>query len=295
MRSLLEETSVARDLSKAPEWMKANRDIMMAVVKRNGCALKYASNEVKADRDIVMAAVKQDGYWALRHASVELKSDRDFVLEAVKQDGRALGCASDEIKADRDIVMEAVKQDGSALRFASVELKADRGIVREAVKRDGSALGYASVELNADRDIVMEAVKQDGRALQHASAELKADRDIVIAQEENEEDSKKPSKRARTDKESDRPKSSLATISELSTKMVKIKKEARDSIRIAEKKKNEAEFALGECPICLEIQKEAVALTPCGHVMCSECANQNAANKCPICQTGVASHLRLHK
>ena len=105
----------------------------------------------------------------------------------------------------------------------------------------------------------------------------------------------KPSKRARIDEESDRPKSSLAVISEMSTKMVKIKEEASDSIRIAEEKKNEAEFALGECPICFEIQKEAIALTPCGHVMCSECANQNAAKNCPMCQTGVESHLRLHK
>ena len=139
---------------------------------------------------------------------------------------------------------------------------------------------------------------QQAKQIQELEAALASSRpvdNVDLTQEENEEDSKKLSKRARIDEESDRPKSSLAMISEMSTKMVKIKEEASESIRLAEKKKNEAEFGLGECPICFEIRKEAIALIPCGHVMCSECANQNAAEECPTCQTRVASHLRLYK
>ena len=326
---------VPEHLSKAPSWMKADRNFMIEVVKQNGYAVKHASDELRADQAIVMAAVKQHG-WALRYASNKLKNDRDIVMAAVKKYGYPLRHASDELKADRDIVMAAVKQNGPALHWASNEMKANRDIVMEAVKQNGRALQYASAEMKANQDIVMEAVKQDEDALDHVpkdvtlrllkkvaeagkvkkqnkslkkSVETQAKQikefkvalassrpvdSVDLLQEENEGDLK-PSKRARIDEKSDRPKSSLAMISEMSTKMAKIKEEASDSIRIAEKKKDEAEFALGECPICFEIREEAIALIPCGHVMCSECANKCVAEDCPTCHTRVESHLRLHK
>ena len=66
---------------------------------------------LKADREFMLAAVKQNG-WALKYASDELKGDREIVLEAVKQKGYALQFASDELKGDREIVLEAVRTSG---------------------------------------------------------------------------------------------------------------------------------------------------------------------------------------
>ena len=39
--------------------MKADRDIVLAAVKEDGSALKFASEEMKADRQIVVAAANQ--------------------------------------------------------------------------------------------------------------------------------------------------------------------------------------------------------------------------------------------
>ena len=47
----------------------------------------------------VLAAVKQDGY-ALRFASDELRGDKEVVLAAVKQDGRAFEYASEELRCE---------------------------------------------------------------------------------------------------------------------------------------------------------------------------------------------------
>ena len=76
---------------------------------------------LSANKEFVMATVKQDGK-ALRYASAELQGDREIVMEAVKQDGRALQYASAVLKGDREIVMEAVAQDPKALQYASDEL-----------------------------------------------------------------------------------------------------------------------------------------------------------------------------
>ena len=46
--------------------------------------------EIINDREILLEAVKKDGS-ALRYASEELKNDREIVLEAVKADGEETG------------------------------------------------------------------------------------------------------------------------------------------------------------------------------------------------------------
>ena len=64
----------------------------MEAVKQDGRALQYASAELKGDREIVMAAVKQNwcALLVLEYASAELQGDREIVMVAVKQNGRAL-------------------------------------------------------------------------------------------------------------------------------------------------------------------------------------------------------------
>ena len=48
---------------------------------------------MKDDKDFFLASVKKDGY-ALRFASERLKDDKDIVLKAVKYDGFVLQFAS---------------------------------------------------------------------------------------------------------------------------------------------------------------------------------------------------------
>ena len=48
--------------------MKNDREIVLAAVRQNGIALKYASNSLKNDELVVLTAVQQDGY-ALKYAS----------------------------------------------------------------------------------------------------------------------------------------------------------------------------------------------------------------------------------
>ena len=120
----------------------------------------------------MLARVKKDGY-ALKHASDGLKGDREIVLAAVMQKGYTLRYASEELRGDREIVNAAVIQTGWALKHASVELRGDREIVLVAVSRDGEALAYASDEMTGDQEIVLAAVSNNADVLQYASDALK--------------------------------------------------------------------------------------------------------------------------
>jgi lambda repressor-like predicted transcriptional regulator len=74
-----------------------------------------ALTPLRADKKVVLAVVKKDGL-ALRHASDELRAAKDVVLYAVKQNVEALKFAknTDVLFADKDIVA-AAKKRGVAL------------------------------------------------------------------------------------------------------------------------------------------------------------------------------------
>ena len=124
------------------------RDDVLHFLKRGCAELRHQAPALRADREVVIAAVEWDGC-ALQYAAPALREDRDVVLAAVKQDGTALICC-DEFKADCGVVLAAVKQNGNAFEYAALALRVDLQIVLAAVKLDGAALKFASDELQAD-------------------------------------------------------------------------------------------------------------------------------------------------
>ena len=187
-----------------PDWLKADKEIVMAAVVQNGMLLKCARCFI-ADKEVVMAAVRQNP-WSLKYAalnSMKKNDARKIVMTAVEQDGYAfvfsrrfasdkeiakiavsnygytLWCVDEKLKKDKEVVMAAILQDGRALKHASDELKNDKQTVMAAVKNDGRALKSASTILKNDKEVVISAVLQNSSALEFASEKLKVDKDIV--------------------------------------------------------------------------------------------------------------------
>ncbi|CAE7263974.1 unnamed protein product [Symbiodinium natans] len=159
--------------------LQADKEVVLAAVKKNGEALRRVSTEFRADKEVVLKAVKQNGF-ALRYASKDLQADKKVVLGAVKRYGGALREASEDVKADKTVVLKAVKQNGKALSYASEDLQADKEVVLKAVKKNGNALRFASEDLRADKKVVLEAVKKNGAILKLASEDLRGDRGFVL-------------------------------------------------------------------------------------------------------------------
>ncbi|MEE3342775.1 MAG: DUF4116 domain-containing protein [Bacilli bacterium] len=184
-----------------------DKKIIIDAIKQNGCALKYANEDIKKDKEIVLSAVKRDGL-ALEYANESLKKDKEVVLTAVKENGKVLHyadkslkkdkeivltalrndntnsaylCIDDSLESDKDVVLAAIEHDGLALENADENLKKDKEVVLEAVKRDGLALEYADESLKKDKEVVLTAVKENGWALEYADRSMKKNKEVVIA------------------------------------------------------------------------------------------------------------------
>ncbi|CAJ1360305.1 unnamed protein product [Effrenium voratum] len=190
----LQRVAQAESLSKAPELIREDREVLMAAVKVDDDALQWASPNLLADQSVVLEAVRRCGF-ALACACTSLQADREVVLAAVARHGLALESACESLRADVEVVLTAVEQDGNAFQFAALQLRGDRDFVLRAVQQNGYALTYAMPELRGDREIVAAAIERTGWiwecgarvaqfggwALQCAAQELQADRDLVLS------------------------------------------------------------------------------------------------------------------
>ena len=80
-----------------PEHPCYNDCQIMAAVRQNWRALKYAGEEANNNPEVVMAAIRQNGM-TLKEAGEEAKNNPEVVMAAVLQDGYALQFAGEEAK-----------------------------------------------------------------------------------------------------------------------------------------------------------------------------------------------------
>ncbi|CAJ1406850.1 unnamed protein product [Effrenium voratum] len=103
------------------EKLRSDMHFMRRAVGLNGLVLQLAVR-LQGCRPAVLAALRQDGL-ALRFASEELRGDLKVVREAVANNPMALEFASEALCSQRDLVLAAVVRNGHALQFAADELK----------------------------------------------------------------------------------------------------------------------------------------------------------------------------
>jgi len=172
-------TLFGTSLQHASADLRADREIVMAAVKRQGIALSYANEALCKDRGIVLTAVADDG-GALAYASQELRADREVVLVAARNRAIALRYAHPALRADKELILEVTQRHTDGLKYASNELRVDKNFVQQIVRNNGEALEFADVSLKADRDVVVAAVHNCAKSLYHAVDEMRRDKDLVL-------------------------------------------------------------------------------------------------------------------
>ncbi|OLP97111.1 hypothetical protein AK812_SmicGene20593 [Symbiodinium microadriaticum] len=165
-------------LRKMPEDVRADRQVVLTIVQKDGLALEWAARALQSDKEVVLAAVKK-GAFALQFASPSLLRDRLFVLAAVQCNGYALACAG-KFQGDREIVQTAVREDGSALEYASDALKRDREVALTAARWSDAALEYVAESLWQDRNFTRAVLEKNDAAWEYASEKLQADRRFLL-------------------------------------------------------------------------------------------------------------------
>ncbi|MGR3912318.1 MAG: DUF4116 domain-containing protein [Candidatus Rhabdochlamydia sp.] len=166
-------------LERASEALKNNKQIVLAAVKNNWQALKYANDKLKDDPDVVLAAIEKSGY-ALEYASARLKNDKEFILPILKKHDWTFEFISDELKDDLNIARIVLEEDGWALQYVSERLKKDKPFILNTLERVEDGLEYVSEAFQDDLDIVLLSIKKSGREFRYASERLRNDPTIVL-------------------------------------------------------------------------------------------------------------------
>jgi hypothetical protein len=111
-------------LSAASVDIRANKELVMFVVRQNGYALMDAASELKADEDVVLAACAQNAH-ALQFASPELRSNKRFVERAAYSNCHVLRFAAESVKADKELMLKLVEHSKTAILYVGSALKSD--------------------------------------------------------------------------------------------------------------------------------------------------------------------------
>eukprot|EP00930_Biecheleria_cincta_P039987 TRINITY_DN27434_c0_g1_i1.p1 TRINITY_DN27434_c0_g1~~TRINITY_DN27434_c0_g1_i1.p1 ORF type:complete len:441 (-),score=87.77 TRINITY_DN27434_c0_g1_i1:168-1490(-) len=191
-RSKLGDVPIEMSLLRLdPLWANALRE-----VSEDGKMLALHCEEFRQDRDIVLAAVRSQAR-ALKYAAADLQCDTEFVLEAIQANPEAFKYAPDELRCNTQFTMAAVQRCGAVLKHVGINFKHDRAVVTAAIRSNHAALRYAAEELRADRDLVLAAVMDDtllspaseqesgkieqvGQALKYVANSLCHDREFVL-------------------------------------------------------------------------------------------------------------------
>ena len=90
-------------LIHAPEFIRADRDIVLMAIKSVPYVFQFAAQALLSDRELAMECVGRNG-WMLEHLPVELRADKEIVLRAVQAKFEAIKFASSELQKDPDVM-----------------------------------------------------------------------------------------------------------------------------------------------------------------------------------------------
>ena len=111
------------DFRESPDWVKNNRDLVIAAVERDWHNLTYVPEKFKDDEEIVRKAISKRPY-AVQFASKALRENREIMEFAIKKNGYMFMFAEGELKSDSTLIKLALSSDEkSALHISKEAMK----------------------------------------------------------------------------------------------------------------------------------------------------------------------------
>ncbi len=153
-------------LKDAPDFVKSDKNALIAAVKHDPFAYLHADESLKNDREIFYATLEnstRDSYMLLKYATKFLKKDKEVVLAAIKNDVRSFEFAHKSLQCDKDFCCLVMKQNGAALRYAHDSMRGEKEVVLAAVQQDSRSFQFAKQSMKSDSDVVIAAMKKFSR------------------------------------------------------------------------------------------------------------------------------------
>lgn len=118
-----------------PNLLKDRRfllELLKKDIKRWGIIeeMGYDNKVLHDDRDFILELVREDGK-AIEYASEELKRDKSIVMEAIKTKTRAIDFIDKSLQEDKEVVIENIKLHGEKglPKLASDTLRNDKDVI----------------------------------------------------------------------------------------------------------------------------------------------------------------------
>ncbi len=157
-----------------------NKEVVIAVVKQEGMALKYASDELKNDKDVVIKAIHSNDE-AFKYVSNELRNDKEFIIGVVQQCVKVVQWLPDEVKRDEDFILKLIDKNVYVFDYLDMEDVNNLGkdVILDVVSRNGLALCNINVNSQKDKEIILAAIGNNGEAFLYANERWQNDRDVL--------------------------------------------------------------------------------------------------------------------
>ena len=147
LRAIARKPSQSGPLEHASETLRSEKELVLAAVRTDARALKFAADSLKNDPEVVRAAVSQKKRKeTFKFASDDLKKNKSFLCELLNDDRYDIFRWCDA-RDDEDVAKAAMKLNGLNLEFASGRLQNVSDVVLAAVKKNGAAQKFASVAM----------------------------------------------------------------------------------------------------------------------------------------------------
>jgi len=146
----LQETPKDHALSRFAAPVRISRDVVLALVRKNGRCLQDADTAFKGDIEIVRTACKNAASALVfvapnSQAQRQLGKDRDFIMDVLSRwpfnhpgHPQLYNMLSPTLKIDRDVIVAARKSGNLSCADLPAELALNRGFWIDVIKRDSS-------------------------------------------------------------------------------------------------------------------------------------------------------------
>ena len=158
-------------------WIYRNRDIVFVAVRQRGKYIEHADSSLRDDKELAMAAVQNDGC-AIRFLSARLRHFRSVAVAALLQNVDAFEHTR-HFNGDKEIMLHVVSKCGWYFQFATDQLRDDRVVAAAAVGSNGYMLQYVSRRLRDDLEIVKIAIARNSSVFKFASVRLRHHPEII--------------------------------------------------------------------------------------------------------------------
>lgn len=171
-----------QDFQDAPLSLRSKKDAVLAVIKKDGRALRFASDELKDDPEVALAAGYQNPIAFFYFASPACIANVQLVPLIIQRYPWALRYA-EKLKADPSTVELAIRNDlsGEVFQYVDASLQSNPGFVERMAHLNPAICTYISHTFKEDRKFMLGLIEKNRVTFSFANQKLQEDKTFIIS------------------------------------------------------------------------------------------------------------------